>query len=104
MNAAIGNAFTINATQTGTTYQAGVVTIATSATAIPLGSVSSPHWAYLKNLDATNYVKVRNGSSGADVIRLYPGKCAIFPFETGAVPYAIADTASCKVEYLICQL
>lgn len=86
---------------TANVYSAGTVSVGTSVEAIPLGEVTTPHWAFFLNLDATNYLTLRNGSSGADLIRLYPGEFCVVPLDIAAVPYALADTAACLLEYLI---
>lgn len=78
--------------------------IATSATAINLGAVTAPHWAVFHNLDATNFLRIRNGSGGADLLKLLAGEWAFCPLLDTAVPYAIADTASILLEYLILSL
>lgn len=77
------------------------ISVGTSAEAIPLAEVTQPHWAWFKNLDATNFVEIRNGSGGADLIRLYPGEACAVPLAIDATPYAIADTAACLMEYAI---
>lgn len=105
MSSVIGRAVTnLLFTMTGNPYIEGVLSVLTSATVIPLGSVVAPHWSFFNNLDVTNFVKVRNGASGADLVKLKPGECAFFPLLDTAVPYAIADTATCLMEYLILSL
>lgn len=89
---------------TGSAYAQGTLSVATSATAIPLGGVTAPHWAYFLNQDATNFLKIRNGAAGADLLKLKPGECAFCPLYDSATPYAIADTAACLLEYLLIQL
>ena len=89
---------------TGNYVQQGVQLIATSATALNLGAVTAPHWAYFKNLDASNFLKIRNGASGADFIELLAGEGGVFPLLHTGTPYAIADTAACLLEYLIFSL
>lgn len=79
----------------------GNITILTSPTQIPLGSVISPGWAWFRNMDPTNYVQIMPGSGGAYLIRLLPGEFALFPLDSGAAPYAIANTAPIDLEYLI---
>ncbi len=90
-------------TMIGDNYVEGTVTAGTSATLIPLGGVTSPGWAYFKNLDADNYVTIRNGSTGADLVKILPGEPAQFRLLDTSVPYAVANTASVKMEYLILQ-
>ncbi len=78
--------------------------IATSAEAIQMGEITTPGWCYIKNLDAANFVSIRNGSAGADVIKLLAGESAFFRWPSTAVPYAIADTGACYIEYIIAEL
>ncbi len=94
----------LQATMSGNYFAEGTILGAITATLIPLGQVVAPHWAYFRNHDATNFVKLRNGSTGADLVKLLAGKECEFPLLDSAVPYAIADTASCLLEYLIFSL
>ncbi len=82
----------------------GFLSVLITATAIPLGAVTAPHWAWFKNLDTTNFIKIRNGSSGADLIKLKAGEACAVPLYDSATPYAIADTATCSMEYAIFSL
>lgn len=105
MSSAIGRSIaSVLFTMTGTYTVEGTILVATSATVIPLAAVTAPHWSAFHNLDATNFVKIRNGASGADVPKLLAGEWAFFPWLDTAVPYAIADTAACLLEYLIISL
>lgn len=88
----------------GNFWVEGTVSIATSATAIPLGQVVAPHWAYFHNLDSVNFLKIRNGSGGADVLKLLAGEYAFCPLLDSSTPYAIADTSACLLEYAIFSL
>lgn len=88
----------------GSNYVSNVLSVGTSATVIPLGSVSAPHWAFFQNLDATNYLSIRNGSGGADLIKLLPYEFALVPLPETAVPYGVAHTAACLLNYLIVAL
>ena len=91
-------------TWTGSVWANGTFLAGVTATAIPLGQVDEPHWCYLKNLDATNYVGVRKASGDTDLIRLYPGEVAFFPMNPTAVPCVIADTDTCYVEFFILSM
>lgn len=76
--------------------------IATSEVAIGLGPVSSLGYALFINRDVTNYIELRVATAGAKFATLYPGKAAFLFMGSGAqVPYAIANTAACQMEYLI---
>ena len=106
MSASVGRgANGVTFTMTGTVLSQGTVSVGfAAAEAIPLGEVTGPHWCWLKNLDATNYVLVRNGLAGADLIKLRAGEFCVFPMYDSAVPYWIANTAACLCEWLILQL
>lgn len=102
---AIGRAVTgLVFNMAGTYFTEGSMLVATSATAIPLGQVTAPHWSFFFNHDITNFVKIRNGSGGADLLKLLPGECAFCPLFDTSTPYAIADTASIILEFLILSL
>lgn len=83
-------------------YQSGILTVTTSAIAIPLGSVTTAGYGYFKNLDDTNFIKIRAGSGGTDVVKIKPLESAVFRLASNS-PYAIADTASCNLEYMIVE-
>lgn len=91
-------------TMTGNYYAKDSMLVLTSATLIPMGQVITPHWSFFKNLDSTNYIKIRNGASGADVLRLYPGEAFPCPLDPTGTYYAIADTASCLMAYCVFSL
>ena len=77
-----------------------IQTIATSATAVNIGSIATCGVMVIANLDTENYVKVRIGASGADVVKVLPGEA--WPFRLAAsTPYAIADTASVNCRILL---
>lgn len=92
-------------TMSGTFISDGSFLVATgSGTAIPLGAVTAPHYCVLHNLDAANYVTIRNGSGGTDVLKLQAGEWALFPFLDTATPWAVANTAAVNMEFLIFSL
>lgn len=104
MSAVAGRSLTRSFTMTGNYMVEGVMTVATSATAIPLGSVTTPHWAFFFNTDSNNYLTIRNGASGADLLKLLAGECAFCPLLDSSTPYAVANTASIVMEYMIISL
>ena len=101
MSAPVWKALTNLFTMSGNYIEQGSFTVTTSATAIPLGSVATPGYFFAYNTDATNYVQLMNGSGGTVAIRLTAGQFCIFPWDNSATPYAIANTASCILEYLL---
>ncbi len=105
MSIAIGRAVTgLVFNMTANFYSEGTISVGTSATVIPLGQVSTPHWTFFKNVDPTNFITIRNGAGGADLLKLLPGEIAICPLLDGSVPYAVANTAAALLEYLIVGL
>ena len=78
--------------------------IGTSEEAIDLGEITSVGWAYFKNLDVTNYLEIYNGSAGAKLVKLLAGESAFFRMPPTCVPYALANTAACYLEYIIAEL
>lgn len=88
----------------GTKCIKNVQTIGTSEEALAIGEVTSAGWALFVNLDNTNYVLLRPGTGGTSFIELEPkGGFALFKFSTVSAwtPYAIADTAACRIAYMI---
>lgn len=76
--------------------------IGVSEEAIVLGEVTSPGWAFFINRDPTNFIELRVATSGAKFAKLLPGEFCLVRLGSGAqVPYAIADTGACLLEYLI---
>ena len=77
--------------------------------AIDLGATGTPAYAFFQNLDPTNFITLRVATSGAAFARLDPdtdqdgtGGFAMLRLSTGATaPFAIADTAACKMKIMI---
>lgn len=90
--------------QTTPGFTEGSASIGTSPQAIPLGSVTTPHFAFFRNLDTTNYLTLQNGASGAVFLRLLPGELSVVALDPTCVPYATAHSAACVLEYLIANL
>ena len=88
----------------GLYYVDNSILVGVTATLIPMGQVVAPHWAFFRNLDATNFLTIRNGASGADVVKLLPGECAFVPLLDTGTYYAIANTAAVIMEYLVFSL
>lgn len=87
-------------------YTKTIQAIGTSEEAIDLGEVTSLGWIMAVNLDNTNYVELRLGTGASlDMIKL-PAKGGLAIFHAGSdmsAPFAIANTASCNVAFLICS-
>ena len=84
----------------GDLYLDGIQTIGTSVEAITIGDIATPGFVFLKNLDSTGTVTIRNGSGGADVVKLAPGDIAFFRL-AATTPYAIATTNACDLHVVI---
>ena len=92
----------LTVTMTGTDYVKLTQTVGTSEEALVMLDAGTPGFCVIKNLDATNYVEVRQGTGVADLIRINAGEFALFRFAADATaPYVIANTAACIVEYLL---
>ena len=83
----------------------GVQAIGTSQEALVTGEIVAANlgFYFIKNLDATNYVKLRSAVAGDFLVRLGPGKFTMGWFEPSAAPYLIADTAACNVEVFLVE-
>jgi hypothetical protein len=86
---------------TGSGYSRGSILVGTSPTVIPLNGMTQPHWAWFNNLDSVNYITIRNGSGGIDLCQYLPGEQCPIPLINNCVPYAVANNAPCRLEYLI---
>lgn len=71
--------------------------------AVVLAEVTSIGWAMFINRDATNFIELRVATGGAKFAKLRPsgGFCLCYMGSGAQVPYAIADTAACLMEYLL---
>ena len=75
-----------------------VQAIGTSEAALGLGDLTTPGVCVFQNLDDTNFVEI--GVSGTMFLKLKPGEQAVCRISTAA-PYAIADTASVELFYIL---
>jgi len=62
------------------------------------GGNTAKTYVYAKNLDATNFVELKD-DSGNTLIELGPGEICFLPVQGGAGLEAQADTAACEIEY-----
>ena len=86
----------------GGDYIAKTQSVGTSQEAIVIGEITTPGYMFIRNLDGTNYVEIRDGSSGADVVKVRAGGVALFELAT-ATPFAIANTSAVEIEYTIIE-
>lgn len=76
--------------------------IGTSEEEVQFGAdIGSSGWCFLKNHDATNYIRV-GAITGQYSIKLKPGEFALFRLNPLSL-YAIADTASCSMEFIVVE-
>ena len=94
----------IQFTVAGTNYIQESMTVPTTAggTAIPLGSVGTPGFYFIKNNDATNFVTILSGVGGTALLKLKAGEFTVGRFSV-ATPAALANTLSVQIEYLIVE-
>ena len=79
-------------------------TITTSEVAINLGGLASIGWMMFRNLDPTNYIEIKTATAGTIIGKMLPGE-SYGPVRCGSgvtAPFAIANTASCEMEILLC--
>lgn len=84
-------------------YVHAKASIPTTGQLIDLGGVSAPGWAVFVNRDGVNFVNLfRNNTDSVPFAHILPGEFAILRLGAGAqAPYAKADTAAVRLEYLI---
>lgn len=93
----------LQASSSGKKFIHHTQSIGTSEEALVLGEVTSLGWACFMNWDSTNYVEIRSATGAAnDIIKVPPGLPAFHHFGSDVTaPYAIANSAACKLEYWI---
>ena len=90
-------------TITGTKCLKNTQSVGTSAELLELGDITTPGYMIYYNTDATNYIEVRDGETGADVIKMAPDSGGIFQLTT-ATPWVIANTAACVLQYMVIEV
>lgn len=75
--------------------------------ALALGDVAVEGWLLARNIDDTNFVDlgVEVAAAFEPFTRMEPGEPCLFRLskDAGATPYALADTAAVKIEYMILE-
>lgn len=93
---------TVLVTVSGTKCLKNRQSVGTSAEALEIGDMTTPGYFIGLNTDATNYVTIRDGEDGADVVKLEAGEVAMFRLAT-ATPYVIANTDECELRYMVVE-
>ena len=94
--------FGLRIDMTGTEHLEHVQTIGITEEALSLGDVATPGMFLAINLDPTNFVKIRSATGVTDLAKLLPGEFCLFRMAATA-PFAIADTAACRLWYLLLE-
>jgi hypothetical protein len=96
----MGQQFTLS----GTDYIHKTQIVGTSEEAIVIGEIGTPGWCFFRNLDDTNYVSIRAATGATSTVELKAGESCCFRLARGATaPFAIANTSSVTIEYLILE-
>lgn len=95
----------INIDQSAVGAASGVQSVATSAEDLVVGDVSTPGYLFLYNLDSTNFVEVGKTVSASfeELVKLQPGEMCCFRVADSTTIRLQADTAACKVQYLLLE-
>ena len=94
--------FSVNQAASGAA--SGVQSIGTSAENIAVGDVSTAGYLFIKNLDATNYVDIGKDNTGFVAVgKLKAGEMCCFRVAGSTTIQLKADTAACKVQYLLLE-
>ena len=83
-----------------------IQTVATTAEALSINSdISTVGWAWLTNVDATNFVEVGHwdGTTFFPVLRLKPKEVAVARLSPSATLYARADTADVQLQVIVLE-
>tara|TARA_R110000868_G_scaffold302509_1_gene563040 strand:+ start:108 stop:470 length:363 start_codon:yes stop_codon:yes gene_type:complete len=89
--------FTLN----GSVASGGVLTVATTAGLITMGSVTTAGYSFFRNTDTTNYVEVGTGTTTFTAfMKLAAGESAVLRLGTNA-PSARANTLPLNLQYYI---
>lgn len=79
--------------------------VTTTAVALEAGGTTATGYVVIKNIEATNtsnYILVRNGATGADVIRLNNGEAAVFRAAASTI-FLDVDANSCEALILVIE-
>jgi hypothetical protein len=92
----------VRAGQAGDGYMQSVADIGTAEEILDVGDMGQIGWCAFKNRDATNFVQLGK-SPGVYTLKLGPGEFHGPMVWNGPLIYAKADTATCKIDYLVIE-
>ena len=77
---------------------------AATAEALVIGEITTCGWFIVKNLDATNYVEISRATftSGQGTVKVLAGETHAFRLGS-STPYALANSSSVEIEYIIIE-
>lgn len=88
-------------TTSGSNLQCDIVSVATTAQAVDVGSVSTVGWLAIKNLDLVNFMQVDGASNmGLWPQKVYPGECVFLRPESTTI-YMKADTSAVEAQVMV---
>lgn len=93
------NGYKVNQTNLGGCMM--IVDVGTGGTALSLGDVDTPGYAYFRNLDSTATITIKP-TTGTDFLKLLPGDPAILRLATGSLT-ATSSVGTAKLEYLVLE-
>jgi len=85
----------------GTKFIRNCQTVGTTYEAVSVGDLASAGWCYIKNTDTTNYVEfgVEVAAAFYPFVKILAGETSLIR-PTSATLYALADTASVRVQII----
>ena len=92
----------LRAGQAGDEYVQAVQDVGTAEELLGVGDMGQVGWCAFRNTDSTNYVELGK-APGEYTLRLGPGEFHGPMVWNGPLIYAKANTATCKVEYLVIE-
>jgi hypothetical protein len=87
----------------GNAFVNQTILVPTGGIAVPLGQVTAPHFSVWHNMDTNNFITVANVQGDQPFMHMGPSEFCFVSLDSSVVPWAIANTAACLLEYLIIQ-
>lgn len=88
--------------RTGSKVAAFAKTVGTSDVTISLSDLSSPGYAFVKNIGAAGNISFGyNDGTQRSLMTLGPSQFAVFPVKSGVTLGAVADQAGCQLLVLV---